>query len=51
MGSICVVFIHNYLKQVHIGYCLSKKYWNKGIVSESLKEVLSYLFQCVFTRI
>nr|WP_283679034.1 GNAT family N-acetyltransferase [Clostridium perfringens] len=51
IGSIGAVFIDNYLEQAHIGYCLSKKYWNKGIVSKSLKEVLSYLFQCGFTRI
>ena len=51
IGSIGAVFIDNYLEQAHIGYCLSKKYWNKGIVSESLKEVISYLFKCGFTRI
>lgn len=51
IGSIGVVFVDNYLEQAHIGYCLSKKYWNKRIVTEALNSVLSYLFQCGFTRI
>lgn len=51
IGSIGTVFVDNYLEQAHIGYCLSKKYWSKGIVSEALESILSYLFQCGFTRI
>ena len=28
-----------------IGYCLSDKYWNKGIMTEATKEVIRYLFE------
>ena len=27
-----------------IGYVLSKTYWNKGLMSEAVKEVINYLF-------
>lgn len=29
---------------ITIGYCISKKYWHKGITSEALKAALKYLF-------
>lgn len=36
----------------HIGYCIGRKYWNKGITSEALKSVMDYLFDQVgFNRI
>ena len=28
-----------------IGYCMSEKYWNKGIMTEALKRVIKYLFE------
>lgn len=35
-----------------IGYCLSRDYWDSGIMSESLKSVINYLFVKVgFNRI
>ena len=30
---------------VHIGYCISKKWWNKGITSEALKALIKYFFE------
>ncbi len=33
-----------YFEDHEIGYCLSKKYWNQKIASESLKAVIDYLF-------
>lgn len=30
---------------VEIGYVLAKKWWNKGIISKSLKMVINYIFQ------
>ncbi|RDY27110.1 N-acetyltransferase [Romboutsia weinsteinii] len=34
-----------------IGYCLSRDYWNSGIMSESLNSVINYLFKIGFNRI
>lgn len=28
----------------HIGYCIGKNWWNRGITSEALSLVLEYLF-------
>ena len=28
----------------HIGYCIGKKWWHKGITSEALKVIMDYLF-------
>jgi len=51
IGSIGAVAIDDYLEQAHIGYCISKKYWNKGITSEAVASVIDYLFSCGFMRI
>lgn len=52
IGSIGIVRIDSYLEQGEIGYCLSKKYWNKGITSEALKAIIDYLFdECGFVRL
>jgi len=32
-------------KECEIGYCLAKKYWHQGIMSETFDRVLSYLFE------
>lgn len=34
-----------------IGYCLSKKYWNQGIMSEVCKAFVKYLFDIGFKKI
>ncbi|HEY8392736.1 MAG TPA: GNAT family protein [Capillibacterium sp.] len=35
-----------------IGYCLSKRYWNQGIMTEALKAVIAYLIKEVgFKRV
>jgi len=34
-----------------IGYCMGKKWWGKGIMTEALKAVIDYLFSCGFIRI
>ncbi|MDR1941243.1 MAG: GNAT family N-acetyltransferase [Endomicrobium sp.] len=44
IGAIDVVSPDKVTQSAQIGYCLSKMYWNKGIMTESLKEVINYLF-------
>lgn len=44
IGSIGVVNKDENISMVHIGYCIGKKYWNKGITSEALNSVIEYFF-------
>lgn len=44
IGGIDVVHMHEDVECCEIGYVLSKKYWNNGIMTEALKAVLGYLF-------
>lgn len=45
IGDICVVNLFEDKECAEIGYVLSKKYWNKGIMTEALSAVIDYLFQ------
>lgn len=52
IGSIGIVSIDEENSSCEIGYCLSKQYWKKGIMSEALTAVINYLFSEVnFNRI
>ena len=52
IGAIGVAKQDDVIGMAHIGYCIGKKYWNKGITSEALKSVMDYLFnQVEFNRI
>jgi len=52
IGSICIVKLDEKNYSCEIGYCISRIYWNKGIMSESLKAVIDYLFsETGFNRI
>lgn len=44
IGSIAVVSINETVKKAHIGYCIGKKWWHKGITSEALQAVIDFLF-------
>ncbi len=44
IGSISVVNVCNEHQRCEVGYCMGKKYWNKGIMTEALKCVIKYLF-------
>lgn len=44
IGSISVVHMKENVSMVHIGYCIGKKWWHKGITSEALKAVMDFLF-------
>jgi Acetyltransferases, including N-acetylases of ribosomal proteins len=43
IGSISVVRQNNDVGSVHIGYCIGRHWWNKGITSEAFAAVISYL--------
>lgn len=47
IGSIGVVSSLKNIHSVDIGYCISKKYWNKGIMTEALNAVIDFLFNSV----
>lgn len=45
IGSISIVKLDNINSSCEIGYCISSKYWNKGIMTEAFKVVIKYLFE------
>ena len=47
VGSIAAVQINDDIDMVHIGYCLGKNLWHRGIMSEALKAVMDYFFDKV----
>ena len=47
IGSISVVHMNEDVSMVHVGYCIGKAWWNKGITSEALKAVMNFLFDTV----
>lgn len=44
IGSIGVVDKNDRISMAHIGYCIGRKWWHKGITSEALEGVIRYLF-------
>ena len=44
IGSISVVRQNESIGEMEIGYCIGKKWWHRGIVSEALTAVMGYLF-------
>jgi ribosomal-protein-alanine N-acetyltransferase len=52
IGGISLVKLDEKYYSCEIGYCMSRKHWGKGIMSESLKAVINHLFLEVgFNRI
>lgn len=51
IGSIDVVKFMPKDFKCEIGYCLTRKYWNKGIMTEALKKVIDFLFSEGFNKI
>jgi ribosomal-protein-alanine N-acetyltransferase len=45
IGSISVVKQNDEIKMVHIGYCIGKRWWHKGITSEALEILIKYFFE------
>jgi ribosomal-protein-alanine N-acetyltransferase len=44
IGSIGVMHKSDRAEMVHIGYCIGKKWWNQGIVSEALTLLIAFFF-------
>lgn len=47
IGDIAVVDMKEEVSMVHIGYCIGKAYWRKGIMPEALKAVMDFMFDIV----
>lgn len=47
IGSISAVDIKEKTSMAHIGYCIGRAWWHKGITSEALRAVMDFLFDKV----
>ena len=47
IGSISVVNHRDDIAEAEIGYCIGKKWWHRGIMTEALTAVMDYLFEGV----
>lgn len=45
IGDIGGVKYNEDIELVHIGYCMGKKWWNKGIMSEAFSAIIKFLFE------
>ena len=43
IGDISVVSINEETESLEVGYCLGKKFWHQGIMTEALTEVIRFL--------
>ena len=44
IGSISGMNCDDRIGKIEIGYCIGKKWWHQGIMTETLKAVMDYLF-------
>ncbi len=44
IGSISAVEVYDDIGAAHIGYCIGRKWWHRGITSEALKAVIDFFF-------
>lgn len=47
IGNISVVKLNEDIEAANIGYCMSRKYWGRGLMPEALKGVMNYLFDVI----
>lgn len=47
IGDISVGQMNEDISMVHIGYCLGRAWWRRGIMSEALKAVTDFMFDTV----
>ena len=50
IGDIAVVDMKEKTEMAHIGYCIGRQWWHKGITAEALKAVMDFLFDVVEVR-
>lgn len=50
IGSIGAVKVLEYINSVSIGYCISKEYWSKGIMTEALGAIIKFFFDEVYVN-
>lgn len=52
IGSISIMNIDESNYNCEVGYCISRKYWNRGITTEAFKSVIAFGFEKIgFERI
>ena len=44
IGSIAAVRVNDDLSLVHVGYCLGRNWWHRGIMTEALGAVIRFFF-------
>ena len=47
IGSISAVDMNDNVDMVHIGYCIGKEWWHRGIMTEALTAVIDFFFDKV----
>ncbi len=47
IGSISAVSMNDDTSMIHIGYCIGRPWWHRGITSEALKAVIDFFFDQV----
>ncbi len=45
VGSIGAFRLYEDIKTFEIGYCIGKKFWNKGITTEAMKALIKFFFE------
>lgn len=45
IGSIAVVKVDDDIEAVEIGYCIGRKFWNQGLMTEALGEIIRYFME------
>lgn len=45
IGSIAAVRLDDQARCVHIGYCIGRRWWHQGIMSEALGAVIRFFFE------
>lgn len=45
IGSIGAKKLDENVSKIEVGYCIGEKWWNQGIATEALKEIIRFLFE------
>ena len=45
IGSIGATNLDENVAKIEVGYCIGKKWWNQGIATEALREIIRFLFE------